>query len=121
MRTENWGTNAFCVSMNWGNNAVRNTMALGLLTATPNACIKIFFDEMYKHKKEIESSFGKGLIWQRLDNKKASRIKIETIGDSWDDFYNEDWSERFEWFINTFDKLYPAIFPVWERVQEDLR
>lgn len=82
---------------------------------------KIFFDEMYKHKKEIESSFGRELIWQRLDNKKASRIKIETSGDSWDDFYNEDWSERFEWFVNTFDKLYPAIFPVWERVQENLR
>ena len=82
---------------------------------------KILFNEMYKYKEEIENSFGEELIWQRLDNKKASRIKFELSGEGWDDFYSENWSECFEEFIEVFDKFYPAIFPVWEKVQEDLK
>jgi len=82
---------------------------------------KTYFDAMYKHKDEIEDSIGAGLTWQRLDNKKASRIKIEISGDDWVDFYKEDWSEHFDWYINTFDKFYEVVFPVWEKVQKNLK
>lgn len=79
---------------------------------------KFLFDAMYKHKEQIENSIGETLIWQRLDGKKASRIKIETEGDdSWGEWKDENWSSYFEWYINSFDKFYKAIFPVWEKIQ----
>lgn len=36
---------------------------------------KKYFDELSSQKEKIEESFGKPLIWDRLDEKKASRIK----------------------------------------------
>lgn len=36
---------------------------------------KDLFDNLYEHKKEIESKLGFNMHWERLDEKKASRIK----------------------------------------------
>lgn len=36
---------------------------------------KDLFDNLYEHKGEIESKLGFSMHWERLDNKKASRIK----------------------------------------------
>ncbi len=41
----NCGARALFTSRNCGNNAVKNIIAFGLLTATPHACKKIFPDE----------------------------------------------------------------------------
>ena len=44
---------------------------------------------MYQHKDQIEKDFPKQLAWQRLEGKRACRIKAETTGnvfdkDQWD-------------------------------------
>lgn len=52
---------------------------------------KIIYDYLFNKKKEIEAIFGKNLTWERLDNKKASRIKFE-LSDV--DYFNKnDWEK----------------------------
>lgn len=42
---------------------------------------KMRFDELFSHKKEIETIFGGQLEWQRLDNRRACRVKVPDIFD----------------------------------------
>ncbi|MGI6525122.1 MAG: DUF4268 domain-containing protein [Bdellovibrionota bacterium] len=41
---------------------------------------KDLFDDLFAHKDEIESKLGFPMIWERLDDKKASRIKYYISG-----------------------------------------
>ncbi len=52
---------------------------------------KHLFDMFADHKEEIETELGLKLIWDRLDGKKASRIKYKIQGLNFDDHsnYNE--------------------------------
>lgn len=59
---------------------------------------KKMFDYMFKYKEEIESSFGKELIWERLDDKKMSRIVTKLQGVS---VYNrEDWDKMMDFLTD---------------------
>lgn len=54
---------------------------------------KRIFDFFESRKTSIEDSFGAPLIWERLDNKRGSRVKAETTGNIldrslWDDMIN---------------------------------
>ncbi|HZR89128.1 MAG TPA: DUF4268 domain-containing protein [Bradyrhizobium sp.] len=46
---------------------------------------KSIFDDLYAQKSPIESTFGQPLIWERLDNKRASRVKYEIAGEPFDE------------------------------------
>jgi hypothetical protein len=52
---------------------------------------KSIFDQLEKHKAEIEAKFGGPVLWQRLDDRRASRIKVSFPGgyrspeSEWDD------------------------------------
>lgn len=49
---------------------------------------KDLFDNLYENKEDIESELGINLIWDRLDSKKASRIKYCINGLNFDDHSN---------------------------------
>jgi hypothetical protein len=104
-------------------NLARNSIRVELYLH--NDIGKVFFDSMYQYKDEIEQSMGKAIQWERLDNKKASRIKsdasietIEALG-NWRE--GDNWQPYFDWFISEFDQFYSAIYPVWMKVQSKLK
>ena len=49
---------------------------------------KELFDELFEKKEQIEGELGFELIWDRLDEKKASRIKYYIYGLDFDDHSN---------------------------------
>lgn len=64
---------------------------------------KAIFDTLYQEKSKIEKSFGQPLIWERLDNKKACRIKFEM--QNVDYFNEEDWGEMISFMADNLPKL----------------
>lgn len=68
---------------------------------------KRIFDKLYSHKREIEASFGGKLDWQRLDNRRASRIKKSFKGIGLGD--SEGWDALQDKMINAMIKLEKAL------------
>ncbi|MFZ4462485.1 MAG: DUF4268 domain-containing protein [Bacteroidales bacterium] len=68
--------------------------------------IKSIYDELYKRKDEIESSFGQSLTWERLDDKKMSRVRISM--ENVDIFNREDWKKMIGFFLENIPKFEKA-------------
>ena len=63
---------------------------------------KFIFDELYKQKETLEANFGDTLEWERLDDKKASRIKYEK---PFDGYNKESWNEMIPFMVESMNKL----------------
>ena len=77
---------------------------------------KARFDELYQHKDEIETKLGKKLEWQRLDNRRASRIRIEFKGIGLRD--KERWLELQDNMIETMVKMKEIFEPYVEALKK---
>jgi len=90
----------FVISKNYGRTEVYMSRPI------PNEN-KFVFDELLSQKEEIEKELGFNLEWERLDGKRASRIKYQLSGVS---VYNkEDWEKMTEFMINSmisFEKVF---------------
>jgi len=85
---------------------------------------KLKFDAIYKYKEQIESKIPE-IVWQRMDGKKASRIKLETsdedlnlIGGKWADKSN--WDGLIEWYCEKMKSFYAVMYPIWEKAQKEI-
>ena len=86
---------------------------------------KKLIDSMAKYKEEIKSKYTGEIIWERLEKKKASRIKAEVSrsdiseleGRFSDEVY---WDELITWYREAMVKFYDVVYPCWEKVQAQL-
>ena len=79
---------------------------------------KFVFDELEKNKEKIESDFGGELVWERLDSKRASRIKVETNGNVTD---KEQWDGMIEFMTDSMVNLESALKLTIKNVGEALK
>ena len=79
---------------------------------------KFIFDELKKLQNQIEDNFGSKLIWQRLDDKKASRIKYELSGV---DYVNEeDWPKIMTFLVESMHRMTKAFKAPLKEVRTNL-
>jgi len=109
------GKFAFCIG--------RNSIRVELYFSKDSN--KILIDTMAKYKDEIEQGLDGKVEWERLENKKASRIKYEMpieefnlIEGSFNDETN--WNEWIDWYVSSMTRFYDTIYPVWNKVQKEL-
>lgn len=80
---------------------------------------KLLFDSLYKHKSEIESVFGEELIWERMDEKKSSRLSLYKAGLNY--FNEEDWSAIISFLIEALNKMEKAVKPYFAEIKSILQ
>lgn len=109
------GKFAFCIG--------RNTFRVELYFSNdPN---KILIDAMSKYNNEIDEKHNGLIVWERLENKKASRIKFEMttteVGQLEGRFSDEVyWPTLIEWYRVAMNNFYDSVYPYWEKVQKEL-
>lgn len=76
---------------------------------------KSIFDALFAKKNEIEKVFGEPLEWERLDNKRASRVrKTLTLG-GWKD--SDKWPEICPVTVDAMTRLEKALKPYVQRLE----
>ena len=83
---------------------------------------KKLFNAMYDQKNEIEQAFPKTIVWEPLEDKKASRIKHEIqyqeLNPEYDSFYDKDaWNIWINWYADNMIEFYNALLPFWNKVK----
>ena len=110
--TNNWvGTTAGKRGLYYNYVALQHRAAIELYIDTGDKNEnKRLFDDLYAKKGDIETVFGDGLSWQRLDDKRASRVaKYYEDGGYRDD--EDRWPELQSRLINAMISFHRAISP----------
>lgn len=79
---------------------------------------KFVFDELVKNKEQIEKDYGGVLVWERLDTKRASRIKVESSGNVTD---KEQWDEMIEFMTDSMVNFDNALKSQIKNIGEALK
>ncbi len=79
---------------------------------------KFVFDKLFKHKDEIEVQTG-ALEWERLENKKACRIKQELRNVSL--YEKDDWDKMVDFLIASMIKIETAFKKPLHAINRELK
>ena len=79
---------------------------------------KWIFDQLERKQQEIEGRFGAELQWQRLDDKKASRI---CYSHPYDGFNEENWPAIIEWLCKHIINLEQAFSEPLAHLNQELK
>lgn len=80
---------------------------------------KEIFDLLELRKEKIEENFGHPLVWERLDDKRMSRIKFEK-GDL-NIFNKDDWEAMIRFFIEYLPRFERALKGPVENVNKEFK
>ncbi|MHC9544027.1 MAG: DUF4268 domain-containing protein [Vulcanimicrobiota bacterium] len=80
---------------------------------------KMIFDELFKQKDHIEERFGGVLEWEKLDNKKASRIKYELKEVNL--FNTDDWEKMISFLVDGMVRMEKAFKEPLHKVSMKLK
>jgi hypothetical protein len=84
---------------------------------------KKFIDGLIGFKSEIESKLD-NITWERLEGKKASRLKLELPRNQIPQggFRDEiNWPFYINWFRDSMNEFYEVVNPIWGKVQKEVR
>ena len=71
---------------------------------------KAIFDNLFGHKEQVENTFGETLEWERLEGKRACRIrKIISVGGYRDE--EEKWPQIHEAMVDAMIRLEKSLKP----------
>lgn len=79
---------------------------------------KAVFDLLYSMKDSIEAKFGGELVWERLDAKRACRIKAEAEGNVFD---KDNWPVMIDFMVDAMVRLENAIRQPLQEVAKMLK
>jgi hypothetical protein len=71
---------------------------------------RAIFEQLYKHQPEIEQVFGGELSWERLEGKRACRIRFTSQEGGYRS-QEEEWPEIQDNVIYAMDRLEKALRP----------
>lgn len=79
---------------------------------------KYIFDKLYQQREAIEEKTG-SLTWERLDTKKACRIKQELNNVSL--YEKDDWEEMMNFIMSSMQKIEPAFRGPLQTINRELK
>lgn len=79
---------------------------------------KVIFDTLFSQREEIEKTFGDILEWERLEDKRASRVKSEQPANVFD---RDQWNTMIEFMVDAMCRLEKAIHKPMKAANDKLK